>query len=409
MTDIQFDIALKNTGSQVEGLSLFSAVESGSQKASKYSFSTPYAATYPSGAVFTLTDSFGSVSITLVAESTMSEVINLLNALNAGTWIVGYNDAINGNVFHLLSIRNPETLAIDNVIYYGTWSLVDTGGTFAFFMPISFPDSISIIASSSVGVERSNDNGNTFTNIALPSSVIAYQSSFIDGNNGFLVGNNGAPGRVWNTNDNGQSWFLVSSPAYNLYGLYMLDALNGFAYGENISIPGQYEVLQTADGGATWVSLQIIGTAMGFIKFVDALNGFILQAGGVTDLIVTIDGGVTWNALPLGFTANYFFALNANDVWAVGNAGIVRYSSNGGGTWNNWDIVTANAALFVHAFNTSHVVVAVTNNMYRTIDGGLTWDAPQVIAAAAFLKAFNFRDQFVGIAVINTNNIYKYS
>jgi photosystem II stability/assembly factor-like uncharacterized protein len=409
MADFNFDIALQNNSSQAQTLTLFSPLSQQAQKTSKYQFATPYQPSYSANTTFTVTLASGVIAYTNQVAITPAQLVSILTNLGAGTWEVAFSDSINGNVFNVFTASQAETLAIDFNVFFGSWAQVDTGGTFAFFQQISFPDSLTVIAPSSAGVKRSTDNGGIFSVVALPSSVVAYQASFIDPNNGFLVGNSALVGRVWGTTNGGASWTLLSSPAYHLYGIWMFDALNGFAYGENISFPGQYEILQTSNGGASFSTVQIVGSALGFLKFVDASHGFVLQAGGVTDLISTLDGGATWNAIPIGFTANSFDALNANEIWAVGNAGLVRYSNNGGATWSVWDIPTASAALFVQAFNIGNVVVGVTNQMYRTIDSGVSWLPSITIGVGAFLKSFNFRDQYTGIAVMSTNNIEKYS
>lgn len=417
MADVQFDINLKNNSANSEGLTLFSPVESASQDSSKYSFSTPYVALYPALAVFTFIDGIETQQIVIDADKTMQEVIDLLNALGVGTWSVGYNDSTNGNVFILLSVREPVSLAIDNVIYYGSWALSYSQFGASIFKDVWFLTSNVILVSLFSNIMRSTDNGDSFTAMVNPvPTALPYQFSFIDATNGWCAVQRSAPNRgyVYNTTDGGQTWNLIYTDlTYFFYGIWMWDSLNGLAVGATIA-GGVATVLITSNGGLSWTLVQSLSVNTGFpqIKFFDSLNGVITGVG--SDFWTTVDGGATWVAVT-NPTGSQVFCLDMNKFYAVGNAGVVNWTPDGGNNW--YDIsppLATENLLYAWAFNDQHIVVTGTNQMHRTIDGGANWDAPiQIRPTANGTFAFKFRDQYMGICgergAGSMSYIYKYS
>jgi photosystem II stability/assembly factor-like uncharacterized protein len=408
MADVQFDIALKNTGSATEGLTLFAPVDSASQKSNKYSFATPYTPNYPKNTIFTILDSAGSNQITLDAQHTMAEVCILLSGLNAGTFIVGFNDVTNGNVFYLLTQRTPVSFSIDNNDYFGSFALIDTA-TLWTYSPISFVNaSIILIAETNAAIQRSIDGGNTFSPASFPAAAgyEIYGLSFIDALNGFACGYNGATaGRIWKTIDGGANWTNVSTTANSkFWGIWMFDALNGITYREVTAI---FEIAITANGGLTWTQVQIIGNGAGAIQFVDSLNGFIFE--GFAELLSTNNGGASWSAKVAPFTIFAGFALDANNLWIGGASGAVRYSNNGGNSFISKNIPTAFNVVSIQAFTTDHIIAGLTGRRYAyTADGGSNWTIV-TIAAGGTQFMLKFLDQYVGIAHDSQTNIYKYS
>jgi photosystem II stability/assembly factor-like uncharacterized protein len=100
-----------------------------------------------------------------------------------------------------------------------------------------------------------------------------------------------------------------------------------------------------------------------------------------------VDGGLTWSAQTTPAPVQSVCAGGANDVWAAGGK-VVLHSSDGGGTWSTtltapfegdaWEakVQCAGAGVawveFIGGYAAlSHVPWAV----YRTVDGGQTWDA----------------------------------
>jgi photosystem II stability/assembly factor-like uncharacterized protein len=409
MPDVTFDMTLKNSGGNSEDLTLFSPVDSASQNSNKYSFSTPYVALYPALSLFTVIDGIETQQITLDADKTMAEVVALLNGLGMGTWSVGYNDSTNGNVFILLSVRNPVSLGIDNVIYYGSWALSYSQFGATVFRDVYFVDANVILVGVLGNIMRSIDNGDSFVIAQNLGASFPFQFSFLDSLNGWCC----AQSRLYRTYDGGQIWSIITTDfVYQFQGIYMFDVLNGLSCGQDGG--GVINVRITNDGGLSWTVVQslTINTGSPQIKFFDSLNGVITGVG--TDFWTTTNGGVSWT-LVTNPTASQVFCLNMNKYYAVGNLGVVNWTPDGGNNW--YDIsppLATENLLYAWAFSDQHIVVTGTNQMHRTIDGGVTWDAPIPIRPTANgTFAFKFRDQYMGICgergAGSMSYIYKYS
>jgi photosystem II stability/assembly factor-like uncharacterized protein len=427
MSDVQFDISLKNSGSNTQGLTLFSKTAS-SQSLSKYSFVTPYSASYLTGTIFTYLDNSNTYTFTLSADKTMAEVIVLLNALGVGTWIIAYNDSTNGNVFYIITSSVPETLSIDYTTPY-SWVSV-RAATMHSYNDITFPDSNTVLVSNSAAavagnaaIQRSANNGVSWSAAALPSSTnyFVFQMSFYDANNGFVVGCTAAgTSRIWKTTNGGTSWSTVggSIASWRYGAIKMFNALNGVAYRRSTANVNQ--IVVTTDGGASWSLVQALGTWIGdyygdgYLQFLDVSNGFFFPSGQTTNMWVTADGGGTWSAVVLPFAGAGFYprggyALDTNNIWIVGEAGMVRYTNDGGATWFNWDISTAQPIITVHAFSITDVMVGRQGTVVsRTTNGGSIW-TDTTIAVGGTAMRIKFRSLSLGFGINCSTTVYKYS
>lgn len=129
------------------------------------------------------------------------------------------------------------------------------------------------------------------------------------------------------TTNGGANWIVQNSNTTNLLrGVYFLNALNGFAVGNNGTI------LKTTDGGNNWIVFQtnIAGLLLRDIYFADPVTGFIVGSGG--KILKTINGGTSWDSLPSGtnkdLQAVYFTDLNFGT--SVGFDGIIIHTNSGG-------------------------------------------------------------------------------
>ena len=334
----------------------------------------------------------GLVDITTAFNVNDVEVTVEIDGSSADDVVMNYN-----------LIRKPFATPV------ASWRLVDSS-SFTSFNNIVFPGASSVVIGSVESVEYSADNGETYTNEALPSAVGygIYQMTFIDVNNGFICGNNfGSTGQIWGTTDGGASWSLISTLAtLRTWGLWMFDASNGVAYGGRA---GQQVIAVTADGGLTFTNVFVVGASIsvGSFQFVDALNGFLYQYL-TTNLYVTTDGGTNWALKTSPIAINSYFVLSANDIWVVGGLGI-RYSNDGGDTWFNWNPVPSVGSIdSVYAFSTTHVRIGFGGNFVaETIDGGANW-SNVMIGSGTAPTIINFRNTLMGVAHGGAN-IYKYS
>ncbi|MBS1513810.1 MAG: T9SS type A sorting domain-containing protein [Bacteroidetes bacterium] len=142
---------------------------------------------------------------------------------------------------------------------------------------------------------------------------------------------------------------------------------------------------------STFVSNLKIGKFGGAIrdmKFVNASTGFCCgdDISFTTNIFIakTTDAGATWQPVtPAGLTRGVMSLefINANTGIAVGNAGLVLRTTNGGVNWTAIDVSPYNGDLSDVTFSgtdTGYVCGASvasipTNTVLKTVNGGLNW------------------------------------
>jgi photosystem II stability/assembly factor-like uncharacterized protein len=98
------------------------------------------------------------------------------------------------------------------------------------------------------------------------------------------------------------------------------------------------------------------------------------------------------------------FALDANDMWMVTTGGYVYKSDDGGVTWSTQDAGVATASnLYAVHFADERVGFAAgaSDDVIRTIDGGVSWSAVTDVGSGATLNtifAINAQRAWVGTA-----------
>lgn len=203
------------------------------------------------------------------------------------------------------------------------------------------------------------------------------------------------PPRMMKTIDGGQSWTAwdMSAQASILIDTYFTDALHGWVVGgkADVSNPTDRDrikpvVLQTADGGVTWINrlagqeasfpfgewgwkIQFLNNSVGFVSLENFHEGAILK---------TTDGGLTWRR------------LKVND--AQGNAnlegiGFIDELRGWVGGWGSTD--------FTKGFSSA------------TSDGEQNWQNANEIGK--FLNRFRFFGNPVFVGYASGDTVYKYS
>lgn len=192
---------------------------------------------------------------------------------------------------------------------------------------------------------RTDDGGTTWDSIGINTSPNEFQVQeiyFPDAQNGFIGGRrNQSNQSLLKTIDNGTTWTDVTpnpSSTYAVSGIYFLDAQQGW-------VISYRDLYITANGGSSWlnVALNFIPTD---IHFVSPLVGYASGGDTMTStayVMKTIDGGLTWTP-----------SLTNNDAMVFVN--------------------TDNNLIFVDN-NTFFTSQEWTNKIYRTMDGGATWDS----------------------------------
>lgn len=184
--------------------------------------------------------------------------------------------------------------------------------------------------------------------------------------------------------------------------LWFTDENNGFAVGGNNSNLGY--IAKTSDGGVNWTSASYSGTALlRSIFFTSADTGYTCGQGGL--VLKTTDGGDTWSTLYTN-VAQYFRAVAfvSADVGMLGGAaGTILRTTDAGSSWTTINLgqITSDIIQLKMFDATTGFAVAssgtfVSGYIYRTTDGGETWE--QVYSDA--------NKGFLALTIIDASTIY---
>lgn len=142
---------------------------------------------------------------------------------------------------------------------------------------------------------------------------------------------------VMRTDDGGETWRRIVVPSKT--ELFHLD-FNGSSHGWIVGDKGL--ILATTDGGLTWQSQRSdVQRALFNVDFRDDDFGFAVGGGGT--ILRTEDGGRNWEKVNTRFTETFKRVDFADDKngWIVGHKGAILRSSDRGRTWIKQESSTA--------------------------------------------------------------------
>ncbi|MDP3445573.1 MAG: YCF48-related protein, partial [Ignavibacteria bacterium] len=206
-------------------------------------------------------------------------------------------------------------------------------------------------------------------------------------------------------------WFKQKSgTTENLNAVFFTNIYNGIIVGANGTL------LRTTDGGTNWVKLLSSTTNnLKKILFADSLSGIIIGDNGT--IITTRDGGTTWNN-PLS-AIEYSFAdlsfIDANNGIAVGTSfpNIIYKTTDGGLTWNR--ISELNIASFkperIHQDDFNIVVIGLSygySEVYQSINDGKSWQLVFSEGGDGYTDAYFF-DSKTGYLLTQSGSFAQYN
>ena len=183
---------------------------------------------------------------------------------------------------------------------------------------------------------------------------------------------------------------LLGNEALPLHNIVFHDAQTGYGFGND------GKVLRTTDGGASWAVISQIGRSTDSRPKV-APNGDLYGARSVTELVRSTDQGASWQTLSeandaLAGGRRVFDVLPNGETVVMTNQRTVRLDADGrvlsaadgghpstsGGTF---DLKMIDADL-------GFIVRWGRADIYRTADGGLTWDTIPALGTNGFFNWF---------------------
>ena len=204
--------------------------------------------------------------------------------------------------------------------------------------------------------------------------------TFLDQKNGWAVGEFGT---VWKTTDGGEHWKQMRkspTPCW-LYDVHFIDEEHGWTV-------GRFEtVMVTEDGGSSWKHQSIpalrrpYGLSMNFraVRFGNPLEGWIVGQHG--NILYTRDGGKNWVREEIRADEKLFDLMNLNDlslldanqVWAVSQIGLLRREPTSG-VWKVAPTGTTGWWRSVHFIdNRQGWLTGDRGTVVHTADGGKSW------------------------------------
>jgi len=244
-------------------------------------------------------------------------------------------------------------------------------------------------------VQTSNSGNNWYVSCGSYSGGYLTDVFFIDQNYGWTVGGEYYPSfsEILHTVDGGENWYEQEAPVNFLTSVYFLNQNEGWITGTGSFAYDINVILHTTNGGDLWEtqyseSDEWYFHALKDIAFLDSENGWAV--GGSQHvyppqepiLLFTEDGGESWNDYSYltdkSLSAVYF--LDQENGWIAGHE-IILHTSDGGQTWNVlWSgIHSFQDICFVDndhgwVIGDSISMIAVSDVIMRTSDGGITWE-----------------------------------
>lgn len=230
---------------------------------------------------------------------------------------------------------------------------------------------------------RTDDGGQTWVPQVSKTTEMLYDVDFVDDDRGWVVGRSGT---ILHTDDGGRTWVAQQSGVgieKHLFAVDFADAQHGVAVGD------WGVVLTTSDGGRTWEDHSLDNDViLNDVSMIDATTGFI--AGEVGTVLKTTDGGRTWTPLQAGVDKTLFGIgfTDAQHGWLVGIDALILRTEDGGQTWQvlngsteireleqvGFSSAFENPSLFaVQVVGDLGVAVGDAGAVFLSSDGGRTW------------------------------------
>lgn len=227
-------------------------------------------------------------------------------------------------------------------------------------------------------------------------------AEMVEGEEGWALTTSGLS---W-TSDGGQSWRPIGPPDVatgTIEAVYFASSQQGTVLAAG-SPKGSDELpivaYKTVDGGHTWASAELPKARLADVgrvraTFADADHGFVLFEEGaaasgdarVSGFFATSDGGQTWTQLPSPPVAGYMSFSSAAEGWLVGGSSIYR-TLDGGASWDAVQVPMPADVGPKESFGLPRIspggsgLLPVTFNdeagqttvgVFETVDGGANW------------------------------------
>ncbi len=204
---------------------------------------------------------------------------------------------------------------------------------------------------------------------------------FISEQKGFVISWSGlsTPSGLYKTTNAGENWEKVPG-APNGPEILFLDSLTGFI--------GSNSIYKTTDGGENWYIPNGVSVGARKIFFIDDSIGWAIQSDKIYK---TTDQGESWVTQVTAPGAGSFSGISFVDNqygWASILSRRPFKTTNGGNDWIEQIALDyyLTSDVYFTTYDTGWIIREIGgNNLFKTIDGGVTWNPdPDVIGASRF-------------------------
>ena len=216
-------------------------------------------------------------------------------------------------------------------------------------------------------LQKSTDGGNTWNNL-FQDERINFKNIIVNANNYLLAISDS--GRIYKTNDLGNTWKLINTGLYDLFNIDFIDMQTGFASSSD-------KIYKTTNGGENWSLFYTTGYGLNNLDFLDENNGYIASYNsyGLNEGLIykTTNGGLNWTTTPTPGMRKVLFVDN--------NTGYLSGTASNGKIWKttnsgvNWFSVYENSSHIINLkFLTRDTGFALsTYQLLKTVNGGNSW------------------------------------
>ena len=318
-----------------------------------------------------------------------------------------------GNTYNLRAVANLDAnnaIAVgDKGVTYSTIAYTSNGGTSWALGTTPSTIQLNGVAISSANqawavgaggtILRSASGGATWVAATSPTTMALNAIACARGTNiAYIVGApNGTSTTILKTTD-GTTWSALTPPAASL----TLQAVACSADGSVVTVTSSTgSVYRSVDGGGTWATTKpaLLGNvALRGVQMPDSSHVYV--AGDYGTIATSANIGGTWATPAQGTTQNLLatYFVNSSTGWAVGAAGSVLKTTDGGASWFGKTVATGSLRGVMFINGTTGWIVGDAGTILKTTDGGATWN-PQTSGVATQLNAVWFADANNGWAV----------
>lgn len=314
---------------------------------------------------------------------------NLLSTSDGGTtWDFQENVLGNTNILRAVDFFNENNgIAIGNAgtsrpLYTTdggeTWNRANSSLGAGIYDVQMLSETLAYAVANQGKVFRTDDGGQSWEKIDTGHSGRFFTLHFFDADNGFVAGCGGiscSNNILYRTSDGGESWEEVD-PGVNvqLFDMQFINDDTGY-------VGSRGRMIKTVDGGMNWEEINLPTTRwVRAIEFFDENEGIAIaspewaaSANVQHNFFRTTDGGETWDEQVINVPGIIEAVHSSGDImWAVGQDGAILKSNDRGVSWAD-PVLTRLTISGIESIDRETYIAYTRREILLSTDSGLSW------------------------------------